>query len=260
MFLTPRWLASHVFVALLIVAFIAAGFWQIERLSQRQETNTRVMDRLDTVVTLDDAVAATDGTADELDFRRVQLTGQYANDREILIANRSREGVAGFWMWTVFEAIDGTEIVVNRGFVPRANILELPSAATASRIGGESGELIVQGLLRLGDLDARLSEDGNQLTRPDAEQAKELLGVDSSLPDDIYLQLEVQEPARASDLPINVPLPDLSEGPHRSYAFQWFTFATIGIVGYALTLRRISRGDQGRGDVPIENPAEPLPA
>lgn len=258
MFFTPRWIASHIFVALLIAAFIVAGFWQINRLGQRQATNERVTERLDAVVTLEDAVAATGGIADELDFRRVQVTGQFDNSREILIANRSREGVAGFWMWTVFVQDNGLELVVNRGFIDRAAILQLPDSVIASRISGERSALTLQGLLRLGDLDARLSEDGTQLTRPDAEQAKSLLGIESTLPGEIYLQLEAQEPVRTSDVPIRLPLPDLSEGPHRSYAFQWFTFATIGIVGYGLTLRRIARGDQSRGDVPLDEPLDPV--
>ena len=92
----------------------------------------------------------------------------------------------------------------------------------------------------------------------DSEQAKELLRVDSTLPGEIYLQLEAQEPIRSSDVPIRLPLPDLGEGPHRSYAFQWFTFATIGVVGYGLTLRRIARGDQSRGDVPLDEPINPV--
>ena len=251
MFLTPRWLASHLFVVVLVGAFIAAGFWQIERLGQRLDTNERVTSRLDTVVTLDDAVDAADSVADELDFRRVQVRGQYDNDREILIANRSREGVSGFWLWTVF-ATDDTEIVVNRGFIDRASILQLPDPVISSRIGAESQEIIIEGLLRLGDLDARLSDDSTQLTRPDAETAKELLGVESDVPVEIYLQLEAQEPRRASDVPIQLPLPDLTDGPHRSYAFQWFTFATIGVVGYGLLLGRIKRGDQSSGDVPLD--------
>lgn len=36
-----------------------------------------------------------------------------------------------------------------------------------------------------------------------------------------------------------VPLPELSEGPHLSYAVQWFIFATIALVGYPLVLRRV---------------------
>jgi surfeit locus 1 family protein len=40
-----------------------------------------------------------------------------------------------------------------------------------------------------------------------------------------------------------VPPPELSEGPHLGYAFQWFTFTVIALVGYPLILRR--RAHQG---------------
>src|SRR5262249_56582355 len=38
---------------------------------------------------------------------------------------------------------------------------------------------------------------------------------------------------------IAVPPPELGEGPHLSYAFQWFTFTLIAIVGYPIILRRV---------------------
>jgi cytochrome oxidase assembly protein ShyY1 len=36
-----------------------------------------------------------------------------------------------------------------------------------------------------------------------------------------------------------VPPPELDEGPHLSYAVQWFIFSAIAIVGYPLVLRRV---------------------
>jgi cytochrome oxidase assembly protein ShyY1 len=30
----------------------------------------------------------------------------------------------------------------------------------------------------------------------------------------------------------------LSEGPHLSYAVQWFIFATIAVIGYGVLVRR----------------------
>ena len=43
-------------------------------------------------------------------------------------------------------------------------------------------------------------------------------------------------------VPANVPprieVPPLDEGPHQSYAIQWFSFATIAIVGMILYVRR----------------------
>jgi cytochrome oxidase assembly protein ShyY1 len=33
-------------------------------------------------------------------------------------------------------------------------------------------------------------------------------------------------------------MPELDEGSHRSYAFQWFAFAVISIVGAAIVVHR----------------------
>jgi surfeit locus 1 family protein len=56
-------------------------------------------------------------------------------------------------------------------------------------------------------------------------------------------------------LPVVLPEPELDEGPHLSYAVQWFVFATIAAVGYPLVLRRLSRRGPGRSrpsKVPLE--------
>ena len=34
--------------------------------------------------------------------------------------------------------------------------------------------------------------------------------------------------------------PDISEGPHLSYAIQWAIFSTIAAVGYVLLLRKVA--------------------
>ena len=247
MFLKPRWLLSHLFAISVVVAFIAAGLWQVERLSQRQEENILVESRMAAPVLLDDVLGDDPG---QLEFRRIQVTGTYDPANEILIANRSDEGAPGFWLWTSFDTAHG-DLLVNRGFVNRGVILEADDALPRSDAFPETGELIIEGLLREGLDGARVSEDGTQITRPDAALAAELLGLSTALDPSVYLELDAQEPLRVSDIPSPVPEPDLGEGPHLSYAFQWFTFATIGVIGYALVLIRIQRGDQSRGDVPV---------
>ncbi len=268
MFFTPRWLASHAFVAALIVAFVVAGFWQINRLNERQETNARVTARMGDVWRLEDLLAE-NLAADELEFRRVQVTGEFDLGDEILIANRSDEGEPGFWAWTPFKvnSDDGlspwsgsARLIVNRGFVPRSVVLGLDGAADPQSVSANSGPVIIEGLLRLGDLDARVSEDGTQLTRPDVGTAAAELDIDSVLPGDLYIALEAQEPARTQDLPRPIPTPDLGEGPHRSYAFQWFTFATIGLIGYGLVLRRISRSARRSTDASPDAELDPINA
>ena len=247
MFLTPKWLLSHVFVAVLIASFIAAGFWQLDRLGVRQDENRVVESRIDTPATDLDAVR--DLEAELAEFLPVALSGTYALDRQILVANRSDEGTPGFWAWTVFETGAGDEVIVNRGFVPRTIVVGTPGALPLESIDPVEPNVAIQGLLRRGIASGRLSNDGTEISRPDAELAATALGLDGALDPDLYVELVIQEPAQETGLPSRVPPPDLSEGPHRSYAFQWFTFALLGVVGYAAVLLRIRRGDPSRGDV-----------
>ena len=44
-------------------------------------------------------------------------------------------------------------------------------------------------------------------------------------------------------MPEPPPLPQLTNGPHLSYAFQWFSFATIAIVGYVVLVGRDRRDE-----------------
>ena len=40
------------------------------------------------------------------------------------------------------------------------------------------------------------------------------------------------------DHPERLPAPEPSEGPHLAYAFQWFLFALLALVGYVVLARR----------------------
>jgi surfeit locus 1 family protein len=53
----------------------------------------------------------------------------------------------------------------------------------------------------------------------------------------LYLLAQREEPSPGSR-PVPAPLPELSEGPHLSYAIQWFSFAGVALVGCGVLLRR----------------------
>lgn len=57
----------------------------------------------------------------------------------------------------------------------------------------------------------------------------------------VFIQMDQVDP-QGGDLPVAVDLPPLGNGPHLSYAMQWFIFTLIALVGYPLILRRVARG------------------
>ncbi len=252
----PRWILSHLFVAALAVAMVLLGLWQLDRLDQRRDRNADITDRLGLpVVDVTELVSPSDPyeQGEVVRFRLATATGEYRSEDEVLIRNRTLQETPGYWVMTPLVLDDGTAVVVNRGWVPFA----LGPGEDRSESAAPDGRVQVTGLVRE-TRTARGLESADPsgtaldaLARPDLARLQEQLDY-RILP--VYLQLESQQPP-GRDLPVELPRPELDEGPHLSYAVQWFIFATIAVVGYPLVLRRIAHGGgQGRGrtDIPAE--------
>lgn len=247
-FLSPRWILSHLFVATLVVTFVFAGGWQLDRLGARKNNNVLIESRIDSDPASWQEIA--DLGRDAAEYRPVQLRGRYQSNAEILVANRSNDGLPGYWAWTVFTTDDGMELIVNRGFLHRGLVAGDTTEQDEALITAIDGVVVVDGIVRRGNANGRLASDDTQISRPDAALASTALGLAPSADPELYVQLVAQQPGQASESPQPVPTPERGNGPHLSYAFQWFTFALIGLVGYALVLRRLARGEESRGDVP----------
>ena len=59
----------------------------------------------------------------------------------------------------------------------------------------------------------------------------------------VYIQLDPDPSRTQPPIPFQ-PALDLTEGPHQSYAIQWFLFATILGVGYPFYIRRQEKRQQ----------------
>ena len=240
--LRPKWILSHVFVLFMVVAFINLGFWQLSRLQEKKDRNQRVTDRREQPVA-EAASLAEPGdfdTAGGLEFRRATATGTYLVDQEVIVRSRSRESSPGSWILTPLKLSDGTALVVNRGWISNSGqYLSVPK-----RYRAPAGTVTVTGLVRktetrgsFGPTDPKTGTLSN-LARADVAR------LDQQVPEKLLpfvLQLQTQVPRIKLTDPKTVPAPELDEGPHLSYALQWFTFATMTVIIYPLILRRRAR-------------------
>lgn len=228
--LTPRWILSHVFVAFMVVFMIGLGFWQLNRLDERKASNDEIRSASEAPAR---PVEELLGEPDVFDHTAVTVTGRYRDDLSFLVANRTFDTQPGSWLATPVELADGRLVVVSRGWVPRLWV----AGDDRRTIGVPAGTAVVSGRLfesvdggRIGTSEAALPE----VSRIELDVVAEMLGVDVA---HRWVQLASQEPV-AGDLPIPVPPPTLDDGPHLSYAFQWFFFSAGTIVAYVLILRR----------------------
>ena len=234
-----RRLLMHTAVVLAVVAMVTAGFWQLHRLSERQDRNAAVTSRSELpVVEVQELLGIDDGydRGREIEFRGVRVTGVYQPEAQVLIRNRTHQGAAGYWVLTPLRLADGAVVAVNRGWIPHA----AGTGASPADFTAPNSSVAVVGLARATVTATRLLQADpaqgvlTEMARPDlARLAQQIDG--PLLP--AYIQLQSQAPP-PGDLPIPVPPPDLSEGSHLAYAVQWFIFATIAAIGYPLILRR----------------------
>lgn len=233
--LRPLWILSHLLAVAAIVSFVALGSWQLDRHDQRADRNATVEARADLpAAPVTDAVAEV-GEPDDLRFRVVTAEGTF-DDAVLLVDNRSKDGLPGAWVLSPLRLDDGTVLVVNRGF-------QFPEGGEVDPPDVPSGTVTLEGTVATWDdhdCGVRRDDAGTPigtacLLRSAAEEA---FGSDVA---PIVVQRQVSDPP-APDVLAPIPLPELDAGPHRSYAFQWFTFAVIVGVVYPLILRRVARG------------------
>ena len=255
--LRPRWLAGLGLVILVAVSFSWLGLWQLDRLDQRHAYEDLVAERLAAPASpLVDVLAAP--SLDDVRFRRVVAEGTFDPAHEVILYGRTQFGQTGNHVLTPLLLEDGTAVAVDRGWVPLSD--DDPPLADAAP---PSGRVRVTGVLFPSEADGGDGAgDGNGDGRRTTFTRLDLPALASQLPYPLapaYLLLGSQDPAQA-DLPHIAPLPDAGQSPpHLSYAIQWFTFATIAVVGFAILVRREHRRWLDLDDPPNGNPPAPGP-
>jgi len=225
----PAWIASHAFAVASVIALASLGLWQLDRHDQRAARNAAVVARADLPpVDVADALAEVDDP-DDLRFRTLRATGTYG-DEVLLVDNRSLDGLPGAWVLAPLRLDDGTVLVVNRGFgFVDAGELDPPP--------NPEGVVALEGTVATWEGGCGVRRDGDGPVGSaclDRAAAEEAFGAEV-LP--LVVQRQVADPAEA-DVLEPVPAPELGDGPHRSYAVQWFAFASMAAITYVLILRR----------------------
>ncbi len=207
-------------VAALAIAALCArlGVWQLDRLAQRRARNVEIAARL-----AKPPLPVGRGTApDSVRQRRVVARGVYDFARERVWPLRSFDDSPGVALVTPLRLADGSAVLVDRGWVPSPDAYHVDEA-----LYREPDSATVEGLGVIPPAPSR--------GRGDVDPAAWRDSMPYAL---LPFILQQTGPSARRGLPRRWPPPSLDDGPHLSYAIQWFSFALIIVVGTGALLRK----------------------
>jgi len=235
-------------IAFCILALVAAavfarlGLWQLARLHEKVRRNAAIAaQQLEPPTRLAAVPRDTAGGH----YRRAIVSGRFDYDQEIILGARTHQGSPGVDLITPLR-IDGsdTAILVNRGWVYS------PDGASVDQTRWrERDTATITGYIEVYAPDAGVTKVARE-PRMVRRVSRQELASRISFPLAPYYLVATGDSADGPR-PARRELPALDEGPHRSYAMQWFAFMAIALAGAGLVIARERRqGDlthAGRG-------------
>lgn len=220
----PRWIALTAFLLIMIYLFIRLSDWQFDRYNQRIQNN-----EITTAALSSEPINLTDLSQFSYlkDWQKVSIKGEFVNSDAKLLRRQYLESSLGFWVITPLKLENDQVILVNRGWIPIAESStsqqEIPSSP--------QGDATIIGYVQTLKDTRREPEDLplNQINYLNSTNF-------SSQPlSTSYLQLASMTPM--DNQVAIIPLPELSNGPHFSYAIQWILFALMLPIGWYVLLK-----------------------
>lgn len=244
-----KWIIPTILVVLGMIGLVRLGFWQLDRLHQKQAYNALLAERWKSAPFDLNANALPSDLA-QLEYRRVQAQGQWDYEHQMLV-----QQAGGYVVVTPLVLGDSRAVLVARGWVP-ADMLDSPELAQLTEPAGAP----VIGL-------ARQSQSlRGEVSTPAATAQPfwyriDIPAMQGQVPyklEPAYLE-QLPEAGRSENaMPMRSNPTPLDEGNHLSYAIQWFTFALVLGFGYIMLVRFRTR--LAAGLVKPPQPVAPLSA
>lgn len=232
--LTPRWMGYLALAVVFAIVCSMLGMWQFQRRAEARVAIDLVEANYDREPTsVDEVLPTLEDYEPTQEWTPVLLRGEYLINEQMLVRNRPFNGQPGFEVLTPFQLDDGTVFIVDRGWVSIGSRQDTPDAVPEA----PQGRVSVVARLKAGEptLPGRSAPAGtNQVATIQLEEISERLRLPTYTG---AYGLVVSEDPEPAETPIATIKPEPDEGPHLSYALQWFVFALIGFIGLGWALR-----------------------
>ncbi|WP_084102663.1 SURF1 family protein [Demequina sp. NBRC 110051] len=227
-------IALTMLVALAVSAVaIMLGFWQLHRHQFKADAVAAYDAAAEApVADLDEVIPpGSDVLPDDAEWRTVTVTGTFEQDTTTILRGRPIDSTAAWQFLAWLDTDDGRSVLVSAGWIEQPGPNEDPELPTYP-----DGEVTVTGIVRAWEEDDG-KEATSSVSRITPSQLEQPAG--EMVPGYLMIREACDGGSCAETLAgAQVPLPDISTGPHLSYAVQWWIFAALAPIGAVLLLRR----------------------
>jgi surfeit locus 1 family protein len=223
--LQPGW-AATVATLLALPLLLGLGFWQLDRARQKAELQAAFAEQTQRRPA---ALAEVDPGAGR--YRRVIATGWYDGNHQLLLDNQVRDGQPGYHVLTPLRLVQGSAILVNRGWLPLGESRRaLPEVSVTTEPLTVTGWLAqpTQPGLRLGDAAGSDPRWPRVVPYVDYDRLAILLGYP------LWPAVILLEPDAPAGYWRDWQPRFGGYGPerHQGYAVQWFALAAALVILY----------------------------
>jgi surfeit locus 1 family protein len=175
-------------------------------------------------VAIQNLTQVSDNKQGELDNLHVELTGQYINERSILLVSKFYGDSVGYEVVTPFRVeSNGLVVLVNRGWISA----KLSSGARLNLRPVSGPQRITAQIHNPGEVSQAYSSQMNTTTWP-----IQMRGLDMEVATDLLKEELFPFAVRLTEgqpgvLVRNWPAVDVNINTHLAYALQWFVFALV---------------------------------
>jgi cytochrome oxidase assembly protein ShyY1 len=213
--------------------FVSLGVWQLARNTHKHRLVSR--EKAEYAKPAPDVSTLRSGNRDGT---RVEARGTFDRAHETVLRNQVRNDHVGIDVLTPLRLANGSAVLVDRGWV---------QASTQSGITTDpppAGTVIVHGLAHsssgfaAGDTVSHLADGRLSVPRVD------LGAIGATVPyrvRPVWIEAQAVDPKPTGNAP-QLPQPPAPDPVnHLEYAYEWFAFALIPIIGWPIALRRFLR-------------------
>jgi surfeit locus 1 family protein len=218
--------------------FIKLGFWQLDRADQKKIINMAFVERQN-----QPAIPLNKETLQmpikDIIWHHVKISGEFLNDKNIILDNQVIQEKAGFQIYTPFKILDSNRtILVNRGWYPLSNSRnDVPNISPIKGVQAIEGEInqIPSSGITLGKIvTEKLDESSFRLQRMDYEVLCSLIDKDL-----VKYVVKLKKPIFDKTYIIDSSMPVPDSDKNYGYAFQWFAMAfTLFIIFIRLGIKK----------------------